>query len=736
MVPTFTKFSNDHVSIEDNEYYKELLNLGLGDLDNEIFSKNAKELSEGLNKIKEDLEASPVYDYFICSKISAASEKDPDADGIAPDRDEAIQLYNDLTAKGFKVFLSCISLQKIESDASIYTALAKSNHLIVVSTRKHYLESAWVMSEWRRWLNYIKIGKKEKNSIYLYIPNYKTNPFALPPQLDLQVYSSNDYDELMNQIPNKNKKISNFKKRTFTKANLNEVQIEEDQLIDAAIKYLNKKRWDDAIDQVQEILDKNSTSRNALLYLFLAQNKVASLDDFKKLTTKIENKEILETLYSYSNEEERIKLLNVIYDKLLISETDYDLLEFYTSIKQDKNELVQLLNHSISLLDDKSIDLLTVIMIDLKLNMHIAYFAKCLQAAKANNYLDLAEKIDLKNEDFIKAKKSYTLENPKSKTNIYAALDDQLYDLLEKMKSEHYHESFDKLNKDDYIIDLNKIGLDSNELIKTIDKLNKKEVKKGKKEKTISKIKERKQEILLTLSMMIIVLGSLIIWTDLKWWFTSSIMVCGYLLFSFTKYASYDASEDKDSKNVIHNGNFAISWIIFNILVITNVLFSSWVHNNFWNFLVIPCTLFILSPIGLLFRKATEDEYVDQFFANVLSICFSCFIFGMVFFIYSSFHYTNAWWIELCSFVLVVIIPLIINLILSTTSYAYIGLEEYNLIFNILFLLAFIACFVISIIALSLGYYYCKDLWGPMTLFYVVNTLGYVGFTTWDLGWY
>ena len=66
-----------------------------------------------------------------------------------------------------------------------------------ISSKKEYLESAWVRSEWERWINFIKKDVKEKNSLYLYIP--QGSHFELPNILHkTQIF--NDTLELVKRI--------------------------------------------------------------------------------------------------------------------------------------------------------------------------------------------------------------------------------------------------------------------------------------------------------------------------------------------------------------------------------------------------------------------------------------------------------------------------------------------------------------------------------------------------------
>ena len=79
------------------------------------------------------------------------------------DYEIAESVYSYLLNKGFRVFLSSKELRRLAKadyiDA-ISSALDTSNHLIVVSTKKEYVNSKWVKFEWSTFLNELLSGRK------------------------------------------------------------------------------------------------------------------------------------------------------------------------------------------------------------------------------------------------------------------------------------------------------------------------------------------------------------------------------------------------------------------------------------------------------------------------------------------------------------------------------------------------------------------------------------------------
>ena len=111
------------------------------------------------------------YDVFICFK-------EQDANGQRT-RDSVLaqEIYEQLTAKGLRVFFSRISLRAVAGqnyEPYIFAALQNARVMIVVGTQLDYLTAPWVRNEWSRYLALMA----EDQSKYL-IPAYE----KLPPEL-------------------------------------------------------------------------------------------------------------------------------------------------------------------------------------------------------------------------------------------------------------------------------------------------------------------------------------------------------------------------------------------------------------------------------------------------------------------------------------------------------------------------------------------------------------------------
>lgn len=90
------------------------------------------------------------FDVFICHKATV-----PGTDMRPPDFEYARSLYYKLTQMGYQTFFAHETLQHVAGanyEARIYHALHTAKVMLVICTREDYLNTAWVRSEWSRYL--------------------------------------------------------------------------------------------------------------------------------------------------------------------------------------------------------------------------------------------------------------------------------------------------------------------------------------------------------------------------------------------------------------------------------------------------------------------------------------------------------------------------------------------------------------------------------------------------------
>ena len=98
----------------------------------------------------------------------------------------ARRVFEFLTSRGKKVFLSCETLKQIGRDEytdTIYEALDKSNHFLLITSKPDYLQKGWVHDEWDYFLGEIRDGRKDGNLVMIIHDEMKIDKLKFPHQL-------------------------------------------------------------------------------------------------------------------------------------------------------------------------------------------------------------------------------------------------------------------------------------------------------------------------------------------------------------------------------------------------------------------------------------------------------------------------------------------------------------------------------------------------------------------------
>ena len=129
------------------------------------------------------------YDVFICHK--------------SEDYKIAKVVYENLTSKGYKVFMSEITLPAFANadyTAELDIALENSSHLVVIADSSDKISSGWVRYEWSSFLNEKLSGRKEGNIITVMTNNINLDelPFSLR---QFEAIKISEVDQLHKWLP-------------------------------------------------------------------------------------------------------------------------------------------------------------------------------------------------------------------------------------------------------------------------------------------------------------------------------------------------------------------------------------------------------------------------------------------------------------------------------------------------------------------------------------------------------
>lgn len=167
-IPTCNR--THYLPIFQDENYKNAIKFSFGDK-KEYYQSNAKTIDNIQKGIIAVSKKEKPFDIFI-------SYKETNQDGSrTKDSIEAQKLYEKLTAQGYKVFFSRITLEDkagTQYEPYIYAALSSSKVMLTVCSSRENIESAWVKNEWSRFLT-LRQKDPSKTLIPLYFDMSKEN---------------------------------------------------------------------------------------------------------------------------------------------------------------------------------------------------------------------------------------------------------------------------------------------------------------------------------------------------------------------------------------------------------------------------------------------------------------------------------------------------------------------------------------------------------------------------------
>ena len=247
-------------SIFDDDNYKSALQYADGS-QRSLYEDEAKTINEIQKGILEISQKEEPFDVFICYKETDANGRRTQDSVLAND------LYHQLTAEGFKVFFSRITLEDklgVAYEPYIFAALNSAKVMVVLGTRPEYFNAVWVKNEWSRYLALIKNGAKKT-----LIPAYRDmDPYDLPDEFShLQAQDMSKLGFMQDLIRGIKKIAQADAPRTAVKetvvvsggnANLS-------ALLDRAFMFLEDGDWQSANEYCERVLD--SDPRNAQAYL-------------------------------------------------------------------------------------------------------------------------------------------------------------------------------------------------------------------------------------------------------------------------------------------------------------------------------------------------------------------------------------------------------------------------------------------------------------------------------------
>ena len=311
---------------ENKAYYKEQA---------EYIERVRKEWIEKANKEKP-------YDIFICFKDSDREN------GIERTQDsvDAQDLYNALTAEGYRVFFSRVSLRdKVaeQYEPYIYSAISTAKVMIVFGEKPEYFSAVWLKNEWTRFAARIASGEKHKNSLVVVYKNM--NPGDLPAVLRTrQCLNMADMTFLSNlnrhvgrvieeskqperldrieikggQVARKAKKLDgnySIHMRELGEVAVAETDISEQQTLGLAKSYMNGGQWEDADKLVDDLIFNNPTYSEAIWTKWLIRHRVKTGEEILKRIPAFKDEDFhtIEQVLNCASKSFAMTILDLLY---------------------------------------------------------------------------------------------------------------------------------------------------------------------------------------------------------------------------------------------------------------------------------------------------------------------------------------------------------------------------------------------------------------------------------------
>lgn len=240
------------------------------------------------------------FDIFICYKETDAGGR------RTPDSVVAQEMYYELTQEGYKVFFSRITLENKLGTAYepyIFAALNSAKVMVVVSTRKEYVNAVWVRNEWSRFLNLIEKGEDKT-----LIPAYRDmDPYDLPEEFShLQALDMSKLGFMQDLIHGIKKMIpqNSGNESIQEKAPASSVT-NTAPLLERAFLFLEDGDWESADTYCEKVLDIEPKNARAYLGKLMAEMQVSKEQDLAHCEIPFDDSNQYQKVIRFADEELR-----------------------------------------------------------------------------------------------------------------------------------------------------------------------------------------------------------------------------------------------------------------------------------------------------------------------------------------------------------------------------------------------------------------------------------------------
>ncbi len=237
-----------------------------------LYREEAKQIEDIRKGIIEVSGKEEPYDIFICYK-ETSELGDRTIDSVL-----AQDVYDALTAKGYRVFFSRITLEdKLgqEYEPYIFAALHSARVMLAFGTDYEYFNAVWVKNEWSR---YLQLMAKDKTKHL--IPCYKgIDAYDMPKEFArLQAQDMGKVGAVQDLLRGVEKLLPRQGAATVAPTTVIQSNANIDRILSRAYAYLAEESWNRADECFERVLEIDDVNIDALLGKLMAKIHCKSRD--------------------------------------------------------------------------------------------------------------------------------------------------------------------------------------------------------------------------------------------------------------------------------------------------------------------------------------------------------------------------------------------------------------------------------------------------------------------------
>ena len=257
-----------------------------------VYREQAKQIEEIRKGIIEVSGKEQPYDIFICYKETAEDGQRTIDSVLAQD------VYDALTAKGYRVFFSRISLEDklgTEYEPYIFAALNSAKVMLAFGTSYDYYNAVWVKNEWSR---YLKLMAEDKSKHL--IPCYKDiDAYDIPKEFrSLQAQDLGKVGATQDLLRGIDKIMG--KQAVGTQTVIGTApQSTQNPLTERGMMFLEDGEWDKAAEYFERALDANPRDGKAYYGKVLQKYRVTDISSLEKYVIDLDSDKDFERAVKY-----------------------------------------------------------------------------------------------------------------------------------------------------------------------------------------------------------------------------------------------------------------------------------------------------------------------------------------------------------------------------------------------------------------------------------------------------